>query len=164
MREDTPGDTVGGGRHLENALCRSGSCPLPRGCDIIKGGTAVLHFSLMRPFSLSLFPHVPPALTCVWAECLQLVPDQTARPARTERREGPPWSTQFRRPARRKGARKLIAGMKEGAVEKVFLRTSLLGLFFVLLYFVVASKRCVVHRGIQVSEVLWETRGKKVPR
>lgn len=53
---DTLGDTVGGFtlfllcRHLENTLCQLGSCPPPRGCDIIKGKNAVLQFSLMKSF------------------------------------------------------------------------------------------------------------------
>lgn len=131
-----------GRRHLENTLCRPGSCPPPGGCDIIKGGNAVLHFSLMRPFFvfcfliIILFPmHHLSHLHL--AECLQLVPDQSPRPARTEGREGAPRSTRFRRPAGRKGARKLITEIRKDVLwkklEKVILCTSLVGFFFMLL-------------------------------
>lgn len=110
----------GGGparRHLENTLCRSGSCPPPGGCDIIKGRNAVLRFSLMKSFLffLILFP-LRPLPHWRLAECLQRVPDQSPRPARTEGREGAHRSTRARRPAGRKGARKLIAAIRGGAV------------------------------------------------
>lgn len=63
-------------------------------------------------FFLILFPmrHLPHLHL---AECLQPVPDQSPRPARTEGREGTPRNTGFRRPAGRKGARKLIAEIRE---------------------------------------------------
>lgn len=69
-------------RHLENSLCQSGSCPPPRGGDIIKGSAPVqLDEVLTVP---PLLPHVSPVLT----ECLQRVPDQSPWASWTEGGEG----------------------------------------------------------------------------
>lgn len=62
---DTHGDARGGFtlfllcRHLENTLCQLGSCPPPRGCDIIKGENAVLQLSLMKSYLCQHFCFLP---------------------------------------------------------------------------------------------------------
>lgn len=83
-------------RHLENTLCQLGSCPQPRGCDIIKGENAQFDEILSVP------PLLLPA-SPVLAECLQCVPDESPRAAWAERREGIPWSARSRRHVGRKG-------------------------------------------------------------
>ncbi len=103
---DTLGDTRGGFtlfllcRHLENTLCQLGSCPPPRGCDIIKGENAVLQLSLMKSYLCQHF--LLPALPAL-AECLQRVPDESPRASWAEGREGIPWSARSRRLGGRKG-------------------------------------------------------------
>lgn len=81
-------------RHLENTLCRSGSCPPPGGCDIIKGGNAVLHFSLMKSFPFFFSPGsfppaspASPALGRMPAACAR--PESQACQDRRERRDPP---------------------------------------------------------------------------
>lgn len=46
-------------RHLENTLCQLGSCPPPRGCDIIKGENAVLQLNLMKSYLCHRFCFLP---------------------------------------------------------------------------------------------------------
>lgn len=87
-------------RHLENTLCQLGSCPPPRGCDIIKGENAVLQLYLMKSFLCQ--PLLLPALPAL-AECLQCVPDESPWASWAEGREGVPWSARSRRHGGRKG-------------------------------------------------------------
>lgn len=103
---DTLRDTHGGFtlfllcRHLENTLCQLGSCPPPRGCDIIKGemqctSSAWWNLICATPFCF---------LSClVLAECLQCVPDESPRSSWAEGREGVPRGSRSRRHGGRKG-------------------------------------------------------------
>lgn len=103
---DTLGDTLGGFtlfllcRHLENTLCQLGSCPPPRGCDIIKGEKCSAPAQLDE--ILSVPPLLLPALPAL-AECLQCVPDESPRASWAEGREGVPWSARSGRHGGRKG-------------------------------------------------------------
>lgn len=89
-------------RHLENTLCRSGSRPPPRGCDIIKGEIMQCPGSVWRNLiCATAFASFLPRLAL--AECLQCVPDESPRAARAKRGEGDPWSARSGRLGGRKG-------------------------------------------------------------
>lgn len=93
-------------RHLENTLCQSGSCPPPRGCDIIKGENAVPQISSVQFDEIFSVPPLLLSASPTPKECLQLVPDESPRASRAEGRERVPRSTRRRRHCGRKGTKK----------------------------------------------------------
>lgn len=109
---DTLGGTLGGFTlfllcgHFENTLCQLGSCPPPRGCDIIKGKKYSV--PAQPDEILSVLPLLLPALPAL-VECLQCVPDESPRAAWTEGRKRLPRSARSRGLSGRKGTSDSLA-------------------------------------------------------
>lgn len=132
-------------RHLVNTLCQPGSCPPPRGRDIIKGREAALQFNLMKSWLCHHF-------------CLLCGPCwQNACSACQTRVPGLPGQKGEKGSAGEQGAQGIV-GEKVPQMERttrcsnVFLRNTTLNYFR------------YSHRVILGSEVQWETLERKAQR